>query len=528
MHICSGILPRTIRIALFWYGFEHMSSSVFQSAKFNFGTTRIVNVRNHHSTIITRMSDLSNRKDVVTSFVRRQTSSGWEYVLVQRSHDVSTYQYPYWGAVSGGVEKVDVCMRDRALIEIEEEVGYTQDDVEFVRAGRPLYVDDNGRHFKVHPYLFTLLHPDKPVKLNWENVDARFCTERALSELQPKVPLLQETLDTLLMSAEQLRRYEIVQGDRAHGAAELCVIALDQFCEDALSRQASTVDELVRHVQNFGHHLATCRPNMSPVGNSIVSVLRTWVSENKKVYNLDVEGARGMLEKLVEKEKQQIAGIHARVVSEAVSYLGSRAQNGKETMSIVTLSLSSSIRDSLIHLMRQNPSVIFNVLVCESRPLFEGVKLGVDLLGCPNARIHLVTDAQMNSVFVNHTIDVVVVGADSLSKRSFVNKVGTMPLALVAHHYSVDVIVVADVSKSTTLDTFVPEEKHIEEVTQAWVDAEIIQAGAVDQFSASNTYFEEIPLDLVTCIISSGGKISPEHIGTYIEDLSESYSIAFR
>lgn len=284
MRIYTNLLPRTIHVALVWYGFEHMATA-FQSAKTcqlaGFLPTRNISTTTKAFKMY-YMDDTVRRKDVVTSFIRKRESqdSQWEFLLVQRSDQVSTYKYPYWGAVSGGVEKEDKDLVSRALQEIEEEVGYTREDVEYVCAGRPLYVDDNDRHFKVHPFLFTLKRVGKPVTLNWENVDARFFTEDALGKVTPMVPLLMETLKTLQMDRGQRRRYEVVLEDRAHGAAELCLISLDQLRDDASSLRCRTVEEMKVCVQNFGYMLATCRPNMAPVGNAIASVLRIWVSNS--------------------------------------------------------------------------------------------------------------------------------------------------------------------------------------------------------------------------------------------------------
>lgn len=527
----SVLLPSTVRLTLIWFGFEHMAN-VFQSLKTcqpRARFARLIHQGIHKQSQYSVMDDSIERKDVVTSFIRRQscTGTGWEFLLVQRSTEVSTYPYPYWGAVSGGVEPNDSDLITRAMIEIEEEVGYSQKDLEYVRKGRPLYVDDDARHFKVHPFLFTLQRSDVPIKLNWENMNAVFVSEDGLSDVEPTVPLLKETLESLSMSPEQLRRYAIVLEDREHGAAELCDIALDQLNEDISSHQTGAVAEFVRQVQNFGYHLATSRPNMSPVGNSIALVLSSWMSMNPANAQ-NVKEICENLKGLIRREKQRIADTNARVTYEAIAYLTSLARD-KKTMSIMTLSFSSSIRDTISGLLAKNPGVTFHVFVSESRPLFEGVNLGLEFLRFQNAKVHLITEAQMNTVFIQNCIDIVLVGADSLSKTAFVNKVGTMPLVLVANHHMVDVVVVADVSKGNCMvESFVSEEKERDEVLHAWVKDGMLDVDLVDQFTTRNTYFEEIPYSLVTCVISSQGKITPEQVVKYIDDLRLAYEIAFR
>jgi hypothetical protein len=54
--------------------------------------------------------------------------------------------------------------------QISEEVGLSPQQLQLVTCGRPLPVDDGGRHFLVYPFLFNLLQPAAAVTLNWENV----------------------------------------------------------------------------------------------------------------------------------------------------------------------------------------------------------------------------------------------------------------------------------------------------------------------------------------------------------------------
>lgn len=107
-------------------------------------------------------------------------------------------------------------------------MGYTHSQIQLVRSGRPLYVDDGPLHFAVHPYLFSLKKDaiDIPPKLNWENIDAKFIQPDALHALQT-VPLLAETLARVALPPSQATALERIAADRSHGAAELAVWVLD-------------------------------------------------------------------------------------------------------------------------------------------------------------------------------------------------------------------------------------------------------------------------------------------------------------
>lgn len=134
---------------------------------------------------------------------------------------------------------------------------------------------------------------------------------------------------------------------------------------------------------------------------------------------------------------------------------------------IVTLSYSSTV---LAVLSRRD----FRVTVLESRPGDEGRRTarslrqrGVDARVVPDSAVsRAVADAR-----------VVVVGADAVTRRIVVNKVGTLPLALAARHARVPLFVVADLSK------WVPED---------WLPPR----------RALEPLFEAVPRRLVTRIIS--------------------------
>eukprot|EP00877_Chromochloris_zofingiensis_P001022 jgi/Chrzof1/10920/Cz05g17080.t1 len=115
---------------------------------------------------------------VTTAFVQGKDG---RVLVVRRSDKVHTYP-GMWGGVSGGVEGGESLM-DRAVTEIEEEVGIDRSQLQLLRAGRPLPVVDGHRQFLVHPFLFSLKStsasapPD--ISLNWESTQYQWVTERS-------------------------------------------------------------------------------------------------------------------------------------------------------------------------------------------------------------------------------------------------------------------------------------------------------------------------------------------------------------
>jgi hypothetical protein len=129
---------------------------------------------------------------------------------------VSTYR-GMWGGISGGVEGAERLV-DRAMLEVShppaapaliqlqqdpaaalllphrlpvgiyadqaplclqvlEEAGIPQHQLQLVCCGRPLPVVDGHRHFLVHPFLYDLVPgASDAVTLNWENTAHRWVT----------------------------------------------------------------------------------------------------------------------------------------------------------------------------------------------------------------------------------------------------------------------------------------------------------------------------------------------------------------
>ena len=74
----------------------------------------------------------------------------------------------------------------------------------------------------------------------------------------------------------------------------------------------------------------------------------------------------------------------------------------------------------------------FDVICTESRPINEGVNLAAKL-GGEGIRVKLVIDAAVCSILPQAQI--VLIGADSLSAKGLVNKIGTLCLALAAREF---------------------------------------------------------------------------------------------
>jgi len=127
---------------------------------------------------------------VVTCFLE----SDGEILLLRRSEKVGSYQ-GRWAGVSGYIETT---ADEQALIEIEEEASLSREDLQLIRKGEPLSVEDEqfGVRWLVHPYLFHIKNRDK-IQIDWEHKEARWIDPKEIVNYQT-VPMLKETLDQVL------------------------------------------------------------------------------------------------------------------------------------------------------------------------------------------------------------------------------------------------------------------------------------------------------------------------------------------
>jgi len=139
-----------------------------------------------------RLTNNLQENHVVTCFLE----SDGEILLLRRSERVGSYQ-GRWAGVSGYIEKT---VDEQALTEIEEEAGLCGEDLQLIKKGKPLAVEDEklGVRWVVHPYLFHIKDRGK-VKIDWEHKETRWIDPKDIGDYQT-VPMLKETLERVYKS----------------------------------------------------------------------------------------------------------------------------------------------------------------------------------------------------------------------------------------------------------------------------------------------------------------------------------------
>ena len=146
------------------------------------------------------------------------------------------------------------------------------------------------------------------------------------------------------------------------------------------------------------------------------------------------------------------------------------------------------------------------VIATETRPVLQGARLTVYELMKEGIPTTLITDNAVGMVFRKKLVDLVVVGADRITRDGYVvNKIGTYVIALAAKRNNVPFYVAAPTSTidlERTIDNIIIEERDPSEVK--YIQGKLITMRDVDVI---NYAFDITDPDLVTGIITERGII---------------------
>ncbi len=435
---------------------------------------------------------------VVTAFLW----DGQSVLLAQRSAAVSTFP-GHWAGISGYLEGDDAAAW--ALVEIGEECGLARHDVVLRSVGEPLVAGQpnvvaglpteppvRGQETRaqqearqpphacrVHPFLFSTHDRDR-IRRDWEAQRFDWVpTDEMLDGVrQPAVPRLydaftrvwppwptDQAIDANVRLAESWLR-----ADRSMGAGMLARAAAREIVK-LLPVAGHDFGRLRQQLVDVAERLRFARPSMVPPINLLADVRDAIAGA------ADADDAEAAAAALVsQSEKAERA---------AVTAAAGRIGVGERVM---TISYSGTVRQVLLAAAAK----IGRVVVCESRPLYEGRTLA-EALEESDLAVTVITDAQA-AAHVDR-VDRVLLGADAvLPDGSVVNKVGSTLLALAAQRAGKPVTVVADSLKRVRDPgdyRFTPEENPASEV---WPDAP-------QGIEVANEYFERVPAELIDEVV---------------------------
>ncbi len=271
-----------------------------------------------------------------------------------------------------------------------------------------------------------------------------------------------------------------IAADSRSGAAEIAERAADLLRQRASVGQAPSPDAFRREMLVAGWALIRAQAVMAPLVNLVNSVL--WkLEEGDSPHTLSQA-----VEQATEDFKRQMRQHALNIAEGALSLI-------EESSKIVTISNSSTIQHALIHAQRagRHPTVI----CAESLPEREGRDTAAKLEGC-GLTVELLDDTAAVAA-IEHA-NLVLVGADMLTNRGLINKVGTHRMAEAAR------------AAGTPFYTCCGSEKFLPPGFRPFDNAEWLVEGqrngqASNAITLGNLPFDYTPLELISGIVTEQG-----------------------
>lgn len=278
---------------------------------------------------------------------------------------------------------------------------------------------------------------------------------------------------------------ESVRVDNTSGAAELARTAAMAVLEWIDQKASSPLPDWRAELSAFASALCMAQPAMAPLFNLANTIL----------LQLESAAAQEEVQPPVRRAVQAFLehGAHANRRL-ALATLGLLPRGAR----ILTFSYSSSVLAVLLEAhARQRLSVVF---CTESRPMLEGQRFTREL-----TQAGIVVEFGVDAAIATFTerAHVALVGADSITVRGVVNKLGTTSLALTCRYIGIPCYVVGDRHKWSPAAATTPEFNHLKPEAEVWRDP---PAGV----TIRNAYFECTPMELFRGLIGEDGLRGPE------------------
>jgi translation initiation factor 2B subunit (eIF-2B alpha/beta/delta family) len=284
-----------------------------------------------------------------------------------------------------------------------------------------------------------------------------------------------------------------IREDNVSGASEISRKAASGFVMFAAETDAASQQEYFEGLLRLGTELICAQPHMASVFNLVNTILYS-VEELLPLHTV-AELAEFTREKAEEFSYNSLNSI--QLIAQAGEKL---VEDGSQ---ILTFSASGSILAILKKAKEMGKD--FGVTVCESRPMLEG-RLLARFLGNAKIPVTLIADAAMG-IYAREA-DLFLVGADSVSETSFINKIGTLYLGLLSREYGIPLNMACERSK------FISTSWRIAPFASG--SPEEISEEQLANVTVENPYFEEIPLSFCKQVITNEGFLSPSQIPNYI------------
>jgi translation initiation factor eIF-2B subunit delta len=264
---------------------------------------------------------------------------------------------------------------------------------------------------------------------------------------------------------------------------------------------------------------STCREQLIALGQAIIDAHPMMSSLFNLVNQVFLESEAARRLESIEAIQRAVRSSAKRYLEATQTALAAIAKNGQKLLSphstVMTHSSSTTVAGILREASLQGKSI--RAIVTESRPFCEGRELARNL-GQQGIPTQVVLDAAI-AQYVKRA-DLVIVGVDRITEESFLNKVGTLSLAMAAHEEQVPFYVACETNKFLPL-TASPLRAVLENSEQRaqeeWMNVELVYS-----------LFEQIANRWLTGIITEEGILSMNALARYFRTFRVSPEISKR
>jgi len=292
-----------------------------------------------------------------------------------------------------------------------------------------------------------------------------------------------------------------IRNDKTHGASQLARQAAETLKISAERSQTDSVEQFLSEQKEVGERLMSARPAMAPIFN-VVSRLLKIIAE--KPTEIDLASIRNFA---ITKADE--------VIKESLQAITQIAQYGSELIDdgdrIMTHSYSSTVMAVLKEALSKHRNI--EIIVTRSGPGRTGERVAQELGSC-GIPVAFIDDAAMGLYVA--TVNKVMVGADRVcADGKVINGIGTYQLALAAKMAGIPCYIFCETLK------FDPRLKGEEVDLEEKEPSELVKPGRLPpEVRVRNPYFDVMPLELATGMVTENGFLTPEEAIIYLKRLS--------
>jgi len=281
--------------------------------------------------------------------------------------------------------------------------------------------------------------------------------------------------------------------DNLSGASAIYLKAITYLRAILREAEGDSAIQLPQILRDAGRELIAAQAEMAPLYNLVASVIDCADMAGPPV-GMNSRLAK-LLDKLTDNDRSAIAAAAERTVP--------LIEKGSV---ILTISYSTAVRESIL----RHPDISsLKVIVPESRPMCEGKQLAKDL-GSAGVSTVLIADMAFGS-YLNE-VDCFVCGADAVTEKCIVNKIGTAAICRAIEASGRSAIAVFSENKVISSDVyrFSPGYHSKEELTLDSIPSCVVE----------NRYFETVPLSSFTYLVSNRTLYTAETLQKFINQHS--------